>query len=204
MDQMSVKERNLIELLQARYREDPKGFREFLPGVAELLHEHSPRRVRTESRNRLTENEIAFHRAGLADILDKMETGSVTAREAIEALQHCAVLIVDDNLPEEADYKKLKRMINTVIGRSPESYKSEATVQISEGNGDIHEQVSAIRGVYLDLDTRMRLVSISIDSRKVRERRALMEFVGASKDPDPLASSRHDDYLTSEDPHGTR
>ena len=201
---MSVKERNLIELLQARYREDPKGFREYLPGVAELLPEPSSRRVRTESPFRLTEYEIAIHRAGLADILDKMETGSATAPEAIKALQHCAVLIVDDSLPEEANYEKLKRLISTGIGRSPESFKSEATIQIGEGFGDVHERISGIRGVYLDLDRRMRLVSISIDPRKVRERRRLMEFVGPSRDPDPLASLRHDDYLASEDPHGTR
>ena len=105
MDQMSVKERNLIELLQARYREDPVGFREYLPGVAELLPEPSHRRVRTESRLRLTENEIAFHRAGLTEVLEKIETGSATAREAVKALQHCGVLIVDDSLPEEANYE---------------------------------------------------------------------------------------------------
>ncbi len=64
------------------------------------------------------------------------------------------------------------------------------------------EQVPAIRGVYLDLDKDTRLVSISIDPRKVRERRSLMEFVGAGKDPEPDVSTRHDDYLAMEDPHG--
>lgn len=201
---MSVQERNLIELLQARYREDPKGFREYLPGVAELLPESSTARGETKSPFGLTKSDIAFHRAGLADVLDKMETGSTTAREAVKALQHCAALIVDDNLPEETNYEKLKRLISTGIGRSPESFKSEATIQIGERNGDVHERVSAIRGVYLELDRRRRLVSISINPRKVRERRELMRFVGASKDPDPHVSSRHDDYLASEDPHGTR
>lgn len=190
---MSVRERNLIELLQARYREDPVGFREYLPGVAELLPEASPRRVRTESGSRLTENEISFHRAGLAEVLDKIETGTATAREAVKALQHCGVLIVDDSLPEEANYEKLKRLISTGIGRSPESFKSEATVKIGEGNDDVHERVSAIRGVYLDLDWERRLVSISINPRRFRERHELMRFVGASNDPDPLASVRHDD-----------
>lgn len=201
---MSVQERNLIELLQARYREDPKGFREFLPGVAELLPEMSPRQGRKKPPFGLSEAEIAFHRAGLADVLDKTETGSATAREAIEALQHCAVLIVDDSLPEETNYEKLKRPISTGIGRSPESIKSEATIQIGEGKGDVQERISAIRGVYLDLDRDRRIVSVTINPRRVRERRVLMEFVGASKDPDPLASNRHDDYLSSEDPHGTR
>lgn len=204
VDQMSVQERNLIELLQSRYREDPNGFREYLPGVAELLPEMSPRQGRRKPPFGLSEAEIAFHRAGLADVLHKMETGSVTEREAIEALQHCAVLIVDDSLPEDVNYEKLKRLIITVIGRSPESFKSEATIQVGEGNGDVHERVSAIRGVYLDLDRDRRLVSVTINPRRVRDRHALMEFVGASKDPEPLASTRHDDYLASEDPHGTR
>lgn len=190
---MSVKERNLIELLQARYSEDPVGFREYLPGVAELLPEPSPRRVRTESRLRLTENEIAFHRAGLAEILEKIETGSATSREAVKALQHCGVLIVDDSLPEKANYDKLKRLISTGIGRPPESFRSETTIQIGEGKGNIHERISAVRGVYLNLDNRMRIVFVSINPRKVRERRRLMEFVGAIKDPDSLASTRHDD-----------
>lgn len=201
---MSVQESNLIELLQARYGEDPKGFREYLPGVAELLPEMSPRKGRKNPPFGLSEAEIACHRAGLADILDKMETGSVTAREAIEALQHWAVLIVDDSLPEETNYEKLKRLISKGIGRSPESIESEATIQVGEGKGDVQERISAIRGVYLDLDRDRRLVSVSINPRKVRERRTLMEFVGASKDPDPHVSTRHDDYLASEDPHGTR
>ena len=191
---MSIHERKLIELLHARYREDPKGFREYLPGVAELLPDPSPRRGRKELQLGLFEKEIAVHRAGLAEVLEKMETGSATAREAIKALQHCAALIMDDNLPEEADYEKLKRLIRAGIGKSPGSYKSKATIQIGEGKGDVHERVSAIRGVYLDLDRRRRLVSISINPRKVRERRELMRFVGASKDPDPNVSSRHDHY----------
>lgn len=201
---MSVQERNLIELLQARYREDPKGFREYLPGVAELLPESSTARGETKSPFGLTKSDIAFHRAGLADVLDKMETGSATAPEAAKGLQHCAALIMDDSLPEEAGYEKMKSLVRAALGKSPGSYKSKATVKIGEGNGYVHERVSAIRGVYLELDRRRRLVSISINPRKVRERRELMRFVGASKDPDPHVSSRHDDYLASADPHGTR
>lgn len=140
----------------------------------------------------------ALHVAG-----GKRKMGHIVAR-LLQELPDCAVLIVDDNLPEEANYERLKRLISTVIGRSPESFKSEATVKIGEGNDDVHERVSAIRGVYLDLDWERRLVSISINPRRVRERRELMRFVGASNDPDPLASVRHDDYLASEDPHGTR
>ena len=200
---MSILERRLIELLQARYREDPKGFREYLPGAVDLLPEQPPESGRPTSLFGLTEQETAFHRAGLAEVLDKLDKGSIATKEAARGLQHCAALIVDDNLPEEADYEKLKRLIRAGIGKSPGSYKSKATIQIGEGSGDVHERVSAIRGVYLDLDGRRRLVSISIDPRKVQERRGLMQFVGASKDPQPDVSSRHDEYLASGDPHGT-
>ena len=194
---MSIQERRLIELLQARYREEPKGFRKYLPGAADLLPEQPPGGGGRRSPFGLTEQEIAFHRAGLAEVFEKLDKSSVATEEAARGLQHCAALIMDDNLPEEADYEKLKSLIRAGIGKSPGSYKSKATIQIGEGNGDVHERVSAIRGVYLDLDGRRRLVSISIHPRKVRERRGLMQFVGASKDPEPHVSSRHDDYLAA-------
>ena len=199
-----MQKKRLIELLQAKYREDPKGFREYLPGAVDLLPEQPPDSGRRRSLFGLTEQEIAFHRAGLAEVFDILDKGPVAAEEAVRGLQHCAALIMDDNLPEEADYEKLKRLIREGIGKSPGSYKSKATIQIGEGSGDVHERVSAIRGVYLDLDGDRRLVSISINPRKVRERRELMRFVGASKDPDPDVSYKHDDCLASEDPHGTR
>ena len=201
---MKIQGRRLIELLQAKYREDPEGFREFLPGVVDLLPEQPPEGGRRRSVFGLTEQEIAFHHAELAEVLGKLEKGSVTPEEAARGLQHCAALIMDDNLPEDADYEKLKSLIRVALGRSPGSYKSKATVQVIEGNDEVHDQISAIRGVYLDLDRRRRLVSISINPRKVRERRELMKFVGASRDPRPDVSSRHDDYLASGDPHGTR
>ncbi len=200
---MTIQERHLIELLQDKYREDPKGFRKYLPGAADLLPELPPGAGRRRSLFGLTEQEIAFHRAGLAEVFEKLDKSSVATEEAARGLQHCAALIMDDNLPEEADYEKLKSLIRAGIGKSPGSYKSKATVQIGEGSGDVHERVSAIRGVYLDLDGRRRLISISIHPSKVRERRGLMQFVGASKDPQPDVSSRHDEYLASGDPHGT-
>ena len=200
---MSIQEKRLIDLLRAKYREDPKGFRNYLPGAAELLPEPSPEGGRPRSPFGLTDREISFHRDGLSEAFDKLVEGAVTAEEAARGLQHCAALIKDDNLPEEAGYDKLKRLISAGIGKSPGSYKPKTTVPLGKCGGDVHEQVPAIRGVYLNLDKDTRLVSISIDPRKVRERRGLMEFVGASKDPEPDVSSRHDDYLAMQDPHGT-
>ena len=199
---MTSQEKRLIDLLQAKYRRDPSGFREYLPGAAELLPEVSSR-SRPKSPFGLTEPERAFHRVGLVEAVDKLEEGSVTAEEAGKGLQHCAALIKDDNLPDEAGYQALKGLVSVAIGKSPGSFKSKATVSVVEDGGEVHERVSAIRGVYLDLDRNGRLTSISINPRKVRERRGLMEFVGASKDAEPDVASRHDDYLAMQDPHGT-
>lgn len=201
---MSIQVRRLIELLQAKYREDPKGFREFLPGAVDLLPDQPPGLARGRSLFGLTEQEIAFHRAELTEVFGKLDKGSVTPEEAAKGLQHCAVLIMDDNLPEDAGYERLKSMIRVALGKSPATYKSKTTVQVIEGNAEVQDRVSAIRGVYLDLDRSRRLVSISINPRKVRERRQLMKFVGASRDPRQDVSSRHDEYLVSADPHGAR
>ena len=194
----------LVDLLQAKYHEDPEGFRRYLPAVAEYLPE--PPRVRsiTHSPFGLTENELAYHRAGLQDVLAKLHAGTVTPREAAKGLQHCANLISDDNLADEVDYEVLRSLVRAAIGRTPGSYKSKTIVPLGEGKvGTVLEQVSTIRGVYLDLDREGRLVSVSIHPGRVGERRALMEFVGASADPQPDVASRHDDYLAGQDPHGT-
>ena len=69
----------------------------------------------------------------------KLEKSSVTPEEAIRGLQHCAALILDDNLPEEAGYEqKLKSLIRVVLGNIPGSYKD---VQVIEGSAEVHEGV---------------------------------------------------------------
>ena len=199
---MTSQEKRLIDLLQAKYRQDPRGFRKYLPGAAELLLEASPR-SRPKSPFGLTEQERAFHRARFLEALKELEEGSATAEEASKGLQHCAALITDDSLPDAAGYEALKGLVSAAIGKSPGSYKAKTTVPLGRDGGEMHERVSAIRGVYLDLDRERRLVSITIHPRKVRERRSLMEFVGASEDAEPDVALRHDDYLAMQDPHGT-
>lgn len=153
--------------------------------------------------NQESERELAYHRDGLPAVLGKLDASTVTAEEATKGLQHCANLIRNDNLPEEVGYETLKCLIRAALGKSPGSYRSKITVPLGEGSGRVMERVSAIRGVSLDLDRERRLVSISIRPGKVRERRQLMKFVGASKDPEPDVAARHDDYLAMQEPHGT-
>lgn len=91
--------------------------------------------------------------------------------------------------------------MKVALGKSPGSYKRKTTVPVGQEDGDALDHVSVLRGVYLDLDRERRLVSISINPRKVRERKKLMSIVGIGKDPQPDVAARHDDYLAMQDPH---
>ena len=211
---MSTKRDRLIGMLQAKYREDPNGFRGFLPGAAELLPELPPERRRRRAPTRLTERELSYHREGLSEVLQGLDQGTLTSKRAVKGLQHCAALIKDDNLPytgenEEVDasipykmgYEVLKGLLRAALGKSPGSYSSKTTVPIGEDRGPVFESISVIMGVHLDLDRSGRLMSVSIHPGTYRKRRKAMAFVGASRD-NPDVALRHDDYLAMQDPHG--
>ena len=131
-----------------------------------------------------------------------LEDGEITAEQAAKGLQRCANLIRDDAFTDEVDYETSKALVKTALGKSPGSYKSKTTVPMLIVNGDALEQVSVLRGVYLDLDRERRLVSISINPQGVRERKKLMAIVGIGTDPEPDVAARHDDYLAMQSPHG--
>ena len=199
---MTAREKQLIQLLQAKRREDPKGFSKYLPGVEELLPELPKRRFRSPFG--LTERERSYHRDGLAEALARLEAGAIGAEKAVKALQHCAELIRDDNLPAiESRHAVMNQFIKLVIGKAPGSYKAKTTIPMGEDpNAVVLEQVSVIRGVYLNLGKSNRLVSISVHPGKVRERRELMKIVGIGTDPASDVAARHDDYLAMQYPHG--
>jgi hypothetical protein len=212
---MSIQEKRVIDLLQAKRRKDPEGFREYLPDVAELLPEPPPRRSRARPTFGLTERELSYQRAGLLGALGKLDDGAITTEDAVKGLEHCAALIKDDNLPysgeladgyedplgHEMGHEVLLALVRAALGKSPGSYKSKTTVHVGK-DGAVLEQVSVIMGVLLDLDRNGRLVSLSIDPGKYRKRRKLMKFVGASMDPETDVAARHDYYLAMQDPHG--
>ena len=118
---MNTREKRLIDLLHAKRREDPKGFREYLPGAAKLLPEPPPKPSRVRSTFGLTERELSYHRAGLSAVLGKLDADTITAEEAVKGLQHCAALVKDDNLPysgELADGRVLRvRSADSAIKR---------------------------------------------------------------------------------------
>ena len=202
---MITQEQLIINLLQAKRRKDPDGFREYLPDVAMLLPDPLPMPAKpSRAELTLTEREREYHKAGLSDALSKLQEGIITPEDAAKGLQHCANVIRDDvfGFPGEDRYESVKALIKAAVGKSPGSYKSKMTVPLNgNGKGTVVEQVSVIMGVYLDLNRNRQLVSISIDPKEVRKRREVMKFVGASTD-EPDVALRHDDYLAMQDPHG--
>ena len=211
---MSTKRDRLIEMLQAKYWDDPNAFRAYLPGAAELLPELPPQRRRRRAPIGLTERELSYHREGLSEVLQGLDQGTLMSERAVKGLQHCSALIRDDNLPYTGENEKvdaglpyemghdiLKNLLREALGKSPGSYRSKKTVPVGEGGGPVFESVSVIMGVFLDLDREGRLVSVSIHPGKYRQRRKAMAFVGASRD-NPDVALRHDDYLAMQYPHG--
>lgn len=193
---------HLVELLQAKRREDPDGFREYLPDVDELLPDRPSSRS-SRSRYRLTVQERAHHHDGLTGALERANAGGLSPEEAAQALQHCANLLRDDPWTPDVKHEAVMGLLKAALDQSPGSYKAKTTVPLSGAvGGPAIDQVPVIRGVHLDLDREGRLVSISINPRKYRERRKLMAFVGGSRDPEPDVAARHDDYLAMQDPHG--
>ena len=95
------------------------------------------------------------------------------------------------------------RDLIAAVGKFPGSHGSKTTEPLGGADaGPASDRVAVIRGVYVDLDSEGRPVSISIDPRKLEERRKLRSIVGIGSDPKPDVAERHDDYLAEQDPHG--
>ena len=197
-------DKQLRDLLVSRYRADPKRFHSYLPEIAELVEAMGqPRRV-SRSPFGLTERERDHHQAALQKVLEGLEKGAVSRQDAVRGLEHCATLIQDDSLPEDAGYDILVALLKAAIGKSPGTFRSVQTIPISdrEGQGPPYH-VSLVKGVALDLDKDMRLCSITVTPSKVRKRRKLLEFVGIGQDAASDVARRHDDYLVERVPNAS-
>lgn len=201
------KNNELVELLQLKYISNPKKFRSFMPDVAQLLDRMNPPRKFAKSSFGLTDREKDFHKGRLDAILQLVDEGTASEEQAIKGMEHCAALIHDDSLPKDVKYEKLVKLIKSAVGKSPGSFKKVTTINVAGAgvSSEIANKVSLVRGVYLELDREMRLVSISVLPSKVRERRKLMGIVGIGQDREGKCdvSVRHDEYLAEIDPHGT-
>lgn len=140
----------------------------------------------------------------LTQTLAAVASGDATPEESVKGLEHCAFLIRDDNLPAEADYEVLCALFKAAFGKRPASFKKSEMIEVTDGHAadDVVHRFSLVRGVSLELDREMRLISVSVSPRKVRQRRKLLSFVGAGQDADPDVARRHDEYLARINPHG--
>ena len=196
------KDGQLLELLRSKYSGDHQGFRSYMPEVAQMLDAmDSPRRP-ARSPFGLTEQERDHYRRELAEILESMVEGVLTAERAITGLRHCATLIRDDSLPEETGYETLVKLLKSAIGKSPGSFKKPETIRVADRSPeDVVNSVSLVRGVSLGLDREARLVSISVSPHKVSQRRKMLAFVGIGRDTEQDVALRHDEYLAEQSPH---
>lgn len=191
----------LISLLQSKRRKDPKGFRKYLPDVADMLPDPG-RRSASSPPFGLTERERAFHHEGLRNTLCDLESGGLTSEQAVKGLHHYAMLIRDDALFDEVKDGDFKALLKAAVGKSPGSYRAKTTISVAKG-GKVLEPIAALRGVYLNLDGERRLTSVTIRPGKVREFGKLMKVVGIGADSESDVSARHDHYLAMQEPHGS-
>ncbi len=191
----------IIEQLKMKYGSDPEGFRAYLPMVAAILDAMNPPSPsgRREPPFNLTEQERAYYKQGLSKMLEKLKDGSLSFEQAVKALEHCANLMRDDSLTRYTNHDTRVKLTKVVLGRSHESYTEDTTVRIADedASAPIVSKISFLRGVYLELDDSMRLISISILPAKVAEFRKMTGFVGMGRDIEGKrdVSLRHDDYL---------
>lgn len=180
-DTKSGARKNLLaDLILAKYRADPEGFRTYLPDVTKVLDSTSTPHRLSRSPFGLTEHERAHRIQALESIVEGLGKDS---GGAIRALEHCAVLTEDDSLPREIDYKTLLRLFRFAIGKPISEVKGKATITIQREQSDkAVNHVSLIRGVILDLSSDMRLVSVTVNPQKVKERRRAVRFIAMTKD----------------------
>lgn len=187
----------LVRLLTLKFNRDPKKFRAYLPEVAQMLDEYNPPPKPNRSPFVLTEKERAFHQDSLASIFARLHEKGLSVEQAVEGLEHCAVLLEDYFLLEGVRHDDRVKLLKAAVGKSPGSFKRNETIMIADGKSseDVVNKLSFVRGVYLELDREFRLVSISVVPRQVRERKKLMAIVGMIDDPVTDVSTRYEDYL---------
>ena len=194
-------ERAVFSIVSSKYQSAPEWFDQNLPEVSEIMRRIVRSPQSSPNPFGLTNSERKFHREALCRVkrMDKL-----SSEHAIEGLEHCAALIRDDSLPDDIGYVSLVRMFKGAFGKSPGSYKANTVIPVSGAiNGDTPYNISLVRGVVMNLDLTMRLVSVTATPRKVRERRKLMGIVGIGRDSASDVSAKHDEYLAEQSPHAT-
>ncbi len=194
-------EKLAFQILVSKYQADPSWFDRHLPEVGEIVRQAASQSRRSRSPFGLTDREKDHHIEALLSVESAGKLGSL---DAIRALEHCAYLIRDNSLPDCMDYGSLVPLFKAAFGKSPGSFRKNTTIPI-EGIRDVEpvHRVSLVRGVTLNLNLEMRLVSVAVTPRKIRERKKLMSVVGIGHDPVSDVSRRHDEYLAEQSPHAS-
>lgn len=193
-------ERQAVELLTARYKSEPGWFNTNWPELAELLANASATPRRAASPFGLTENERGFRVDALREFL---ANDSLTPDDAVTALEHCAALLRDDWTTNAVPAVERARLFKAFTGKSHKSFNVNTVIPLLEVSSvEPAHHISLLRGVVLDMDVNMRLLSITITPRKMRETKKLMSIAGIGSDSAMDVARHHDDYLTEVSPHG--
>ena len=194
-------EKATFELLVSKYRNDPKMFERHFPDVGQIMRQVvEPSRV-SRPHFSLTEREKAHHIEAISAVVGSPEPSS---QDAVNALESCAILIQDDFMTPHVDHQLAVSLFKAAFEKSPGSIGKNTSFPIeSHGTGEPIYHSSLVRGVVADLDLEMRLVSITVTPRKVREGNKMMGIVGIGHDSCTDVAARHDDYLAEQTPHGS-
>ena len=148
---------------------------------------------------RLSDREKAHHVESLSCVLERRDLPS---RDAVKALESCAILVQDDFMTPHVDHQSIVSLFKAAFGKTPAAIRQNTSLPI-DGHGT-EEPVyhsSLVRGVVADLDLEMHLVSITVTPHKVREGDEMMGIVGIGQDSRTDVAARHDDYLDKQPPH---
>ena len=96
---------DIVELTRERFLAQPSRFQSYFPELANYFIKNLPEKRAPLTPFGLTSHERQFRLDTLSGLVQKLEPNTITALEAVDALSHVAVLITDDNLPEEVDAK---------------------------------------------------------------------------------------------------
>lgn len=191
MVRMKDRDKRLVALVEAKYKEDPEGLAAHLPGLRDLM----PAVTSSGQEGQLTQTlgEIARRKTALAAAQAELRDCALSPEGALLALEHIAHVIADDPFTDAVDHATTKALFKRALGKSPGSFRAKTTIAV--GDGEVLYRATVMRGVYLGLNKEGQLAAVTVNPRKVREFRKLMKFVGGSRDPESDVAERHDDYL---------
>ena len=149
---------------------------------------------------RLSDREKAYHVESLSCV--SLKGGTWLPSDAVNALESCAILVQDDFMTPHVDHQSIVSLFKAAFGKTPGSIREKMIIPIGgHGTEEPVYRSSLVRGVVAELDPGMRLVSITVTPRKVREGNEMMGIVGIGQDSRTDVAAHHDDYLAEQTPN---